>query len=463
MSNALEQIKHLVGANGYLENEKDKQPYETPWRGDATGKSALVVFPNTTNQLSEIIKICYDNAIPLVPQGGNTGLVGASVPDQSGKSILMSLSRINQVVGIDPINRTSIVEAGCILAQYKKKLSASQMLFPLKMASEGSAQMGGVIATNAGGTAVLRYGTMRELVLGVEAVLADGTIIDELHGLRKNNTGYNLSQLLIGAEGTLGVITKVCVKIFPQPKQTETAFIGCDSLEEVMQIFQSAQHIAGETLSAFELVPAIGCDLVTQHIPNTRNPLSGDKPWAILIECSTSSSHINLRSLIETLILECKIEEGVIAESEAQRQAIWALREYITEAEKQEHQILAFDISIPISSFPAFITETSTNCEDSSHAPKVVAFGHVGDGNVHFNLLLPKEADSQTYSPELKDIVYQAVQKYKGSFSAEHGVGRDKQDVFKAHTSQERIGVMQKLKDALDKKGIMNPGVMLGG
>lgn len=462
MSEILQLLTPIIDENQILTAPEDLAPYVTPWRGEPAGHALAVVFPHTTQQVSALAALCHQQYIPLVPQGGNTGLVRGSTPDISGQSIIINLSHMRKIDTPDIINHTCIVEAGCILSTYKERLAEDNMFFPLSMASEASACMGGIVSTNAGGTAVLKYGTMRELVLGVEMVLADGTIINELQGLRKNNTGYKLSQLAIGAEGTLGIITRICTKIVPYPTYKETALVALSSLEAVKDLYMHIQQHAGETLSAFELVPRLGIELVTKHVPHARNPHTSYYDYAALVELSTASAHIDLRHIIEYCLTSNTITDGVIAETEEQRANLWALREYISEAEKQEHTVLAFDVSVNIADFPSFITTAHNACKQIYPDIQLVAFGHVGDGNIHFNLLLPKDNQllEQMGAP-LKEAVYQTVQSMQGSFSAEHGVGRDKQDIFYAHTSPERIKVMQQLKHMFDPHHIMNPGVLL--
>ncbi|MCH2037113.1 MAG: FAD-binding oxidoreductase [Rickettsiales bacterium] len=461
-------IKELVGTGHYIDDPKDMQPYTEAWRGSYIGASPLIVFPTSTQQISQILSICHDNHIPVVPQGGNTGLVGGSTPDASNTEIVINLLRMNKVRNIDTYNATITVESGHILSKLNQTLEQHQLLFPLTMASEGSACVGGIISTNAGGTAVLRYGNMRQLVLGLEVVLPDGTIIDNLSGLRKNNTGYDLNQLFIGAEGTLGIVTAATLKLFPRPFSSETALVGLSDLNSSVLLLQILREMAEDTLTAFELIPKFGIELVTKHTSVTSVPLSTSPEWMILIDLKSSNPDTNIRSIMEQALEKAAdqslITDGIIAENQKQSQHVWALREHITEAEKKEGAMINFDISVPISSITDFIHDAINACEAIIPGIRAVPFGHVGDGNIHFNLLQPTAMDAEeflSHKDRVKDVVYEITTRYLGSISAEHGIGRERKEDLKKYKSSEYVTSLSLIKKSFDPNHIMNPGRMI--
>ena len=418
--------------------------------------------------ISQILSICHDNHIPVVPQGGNTGLVGGSTPDASNTEIVINLLRMNKVRNIDTYNATITVESGHILSKLNQTLEQHQLLFPLTMASEGSACVGGIISTNAGGTAVLRYGNMRQLVLGLEVVLPDGTIIDNLSGLRKNNTGYDLNQLFIGAEGTLGIVTAATLKLFPRPFSSETALVGLSDLNSSVLLLQILREMAEDTLTAFELIPKFGIELVTKHTSVTSVPLSTSPEWMILIDLKSSNPDTNIRSIMEQALEKAAdqslITDGIIAENQKQSQHVWALREHITEAEKKEGAMINFDISVPISSITDFIHDAINACEAIIPGIRAVPFGHVGDGNIHFNLLQPTAMDAEeflSHKDRVKDVVYEITTRYLGSISAEHGIGRERKEDLKKYKSSEYVTSLSLIKKSFDPNHIMNPGRMI--
>lgn len=465
---ALKSIKELIGDSNYLDTPNDMKAYTEAWRGEYIGMSPLIVFPTNQQQVSQILSICYQNNIPVIPQGGNTGLVGGSTPDESNREIVMNLSRMQKIREIDPKNSTITVESGHILLELNEKLKEKSLLFPLTMASEGSARIGGIVSTNAGGTGVLRYGNMRNLVLGLEIILPDGTIIDNLSGLRKDNTGYDINQLFIGSEGTLGIITAATLKLFPLPIQNETAFVGLTNLNSAVSLLKILNEIAEDNLTAFELIPQFGIELVTKHTQVNPILLSENPEWMILIELKTSNTKTNLRALMEQALekafTESLITDGVIAENQKQSQNIWSLRENITEAEKKEGAMVNFDISIPISSITDFIKAAIEDCNKIVPEIRSVPFGHVGDGNIHFNLLQPLSMDANTflsYKEDIKDTVYDITSYYKGSISAEHGIGRERKNDLKRYKTKDYLDALKRIKQSFDPKHIMNPGRML--
>jgi FAD/FMN-containing dehydrogenase len=458
-------LKQLLGEGGYRDAPTDVQPYLTAWRGGWQGKAPLVALPASTQQLSELVKICAVAHVPMVPQSGNTGLVGGSVPSTSGDEILVSLSRMNKIRTLDPIGATVVAEAGAILQQLQEQADKHGFLFPISMASEGSAQIGGIISTNAGGTAVLRYGNTREQVLGLEVVMADGTIISNLNGLRKDNAGYNLAQYFIGAEGTLGFITAAALKLYPRLQQTVTAIVTIDQLSQALALLQQFRAHSAEHLVTFEVMAANCIEHVLKNIPNSRTPTQNPAPYYLLIELGSTNPNTDLRSDFEKLVgaaLDNEIaRDAVIAESEDHARAFWHLREHVPDALRKEGGDIHFDITLPIAVLAEFIEQTSQKVMAAQSGMIIAPFGHIGDGNLHYNMLLPK-----TLSPEqakaaktkIEEIVYSAVVQRGGSISAEHGIGIARQAHFYRYKDPAEIAVMYNIKRALDPHNLMNPG-----
>jgi len=461
---ALERIKSAVGPRGWLDDPAEQEPYLTEARRLWRGATRLVVRPASTAEVAAVVRICAEARLPIVPQGGNTGLVGGGVPPEDGDNIVLALGRMNRIRAIDPVNFTITVEAGCILAQLQEAAAEIDRLFPLSLGAEGSCQIGGNLSTNAGGIAVLRYGNTRELTLGLEVVLPDGQVWDGLRGLRKDNTGYDLKQLFIGAEGTLGVITAATVKLFPKLREIETAFLGLTRVEDVMVLFARARAATADQLTAFELIPRAALDLALAHVPGTIDPLALHHSWYVLIELSSSQTESGIRGLLERL-LESALEEGlvadgVIAESGAQAKELWRIREAIVEAQLYSGSI-KHDVSVPVSRVAEFIIRATAAVSERLPGIRPMAFGHVGDGNIHFNLTQPEGADTASYLArwhEFNDIVHGVVRELHGSISAEHGVGALKRDEIARYKSPVEIELMRRVKHALDPANIMNPG-----
>jgi len=467
MNNLLNALRTVVGAANVLV-EGDLAAYEQDWRKRYRGRALAVVRPGSTTEVAAVVKLCARRGAGLVPQGGNTGLVGGSVPDDSGSQVLLSLARMNRVRGIDSANLTLTVEAGCVLQSVQEAAAAQGFLFPLSLAAEGSCTIGGNLATNAGGTQVLRYGNARELCLGLEVVTAQGEVWDGLAGLRKDNTGYDLRDLFIGSEGTLGVITAATLKLYPQPAARTTALASLPSLDAAVSLLQLAQSRLGAGLTGFEVMNRFSLALVRKHFAQLRQPLP-EAEWTVLLEQSDTESEAHARSLFEGL-LESAMERGVItdaavAESIEQSRAMWHLRESIPLAQPEEGPNIKHDISIPVSLIPAFVAATDAALQATHPGTRSVNFGHLGDGNLHYNLQAPLGVDGAAFLREhehsVNTLVYDAVVAHGGSISAEHGVGSLKRDELAQRKSPVALQMMRAIKQALDPQGVMNPGRML--
>ncbi|MCW8862848.1 MAG: FAD-binding oxidoreductase [Rhodospirillales bacterium] len=458
-------LEAVLGPKGVISDASSMEPYLTEERGRYWGTAALVARPASTEEVAEVVRICAERDVPIVPQGGNTGLVGGAVPDGG---VVLSLGRMKTIRALDPVNQTITVDAGCILADIQTAADEAGFLFPLSLAAEGSCQIGGNLATNAGGVQVLRYGNARDLVLGIEAVMADGRIWNGLRGLRKDNTGYDLKHLIMGSEGTLGIITGAVLKMFPKPRVRETAFCGLPGLDAVIGLFTRVRDSAGDALTAFEYLSAHAMAFTTQHIPDNRDPFDSRHPCYVLMELTSPRAGDDLRSAIET-VLEGAFEDGVvsdavIAENESQRQALWNLRESVPEAQKHEGGSIKHDIAVPVSLVAEFITEASAVVEKELPGVRICDFGHIGDGNIHFNLSQPLDADRATFLGEwerINHIVHDIVAAKGGSFSAEHGVGKMKVSDVIHYKSVVEVDMMRTIKRALDPKNILNPGKVI--
>jgi FAD/FMN-containing dehydrogenase len=463
----LNALRTAVGAANVLV-EGDLAAYEQDWRKRYRGKALAVVRPGNTTEVAAVVKLCARHDAGLVPQGGNTGLVGGSVPDGSGTQVLLSLARMNRVRGLDAANLTLTVEAGCILQSVQSVAAAQGLLFPLSLAAEGSCTIGGNLATNAGGTQVLRYGNARDLCLGLEVVTAQGEVWDGLAGLRKDNTGYDLRDLFIGSEGTLGIITAATLKLYPQPAARTTALASLVTLDAAVALLQMAQARLGAGLTGFEVMNRFSLGLVRKHFPQLRQPLP-ESAWTVLLEQSDTESEAHARALFEGL-LEAAMEAGLItdaavAESIEQSRAMWHLRESIPLAQPEEGPNIKHDISLPVSRIPEFVTRTDAALEAAFPGTRSVNFGHLGDGNLHYNLQAPLGLDGaeflRLHEPAVNTLVYDAVMAYSGSISAEHGVGALKREELAHRKSPVALQMMRAIKRALDPQGLMNPGRML--
>ncbi len=461
-----DRFRAITGPAHALETPEDMAPFLHEWRDKFVGNAAMVLRPGSVTEVSEILRLANKTRIGIVPQGGNTGLVGGQIPDRTGSQIVLSLSRLNAIRNVDPDNNSLIAEAGCVLADVQAAAAGAGRLFPLSLAAEGSCQIGGNLSSNAGGTGVLAYGTARELVLGLEVVLADGRVWSGLRTLRKDNTGYDLKSLFLGAEGTLGVITAAALKLFPQPRELQTALVALDGPHQALELLHILAGISGGGVSAFEIMPRIGLEFTLAHIPDTRDPFDGPHPWYVLAELSGGQS--GMADLMETGLGEA-LERGIavdalIAQNETQREDFWRLRHGLSEAQKPEGGSIKHDISVPVSAMPDFIVKASEAVCDYLPGVRPVPFGHLGDGNVHFNVSQPVGMDKQAYLArweEMNRIVHDIVQQMGGSISAEHGIGILKRDLLPGVKGQVELDLMRSLKQAFDPIGILNPGKLL--
>jgi len=462
----LDELNQLLGPEHVLTGA-DAAPWLTDWRGRYVGSAIAVVRPANTDAVAEVVKLCAHHGAPVVPLGGNTGLVGGGTPDNTGTAVVVSLQRMTQIRSLDTDNDTVTVEAGCILQTLQQAARDAKRLFPLSLAAEGSCTIGGNLATNAGGTQVLRYGNMRELTLGLEVVTPDGEIWHGLRGLRKDNTGYDLRDLYVGSEGTLGIITAATLRLYPQPAASCTALVALDSVSEGVTLLSQARLGFGPALTGFELMSGDSLALVTRIYPQQTLPLPAS-PWFALLELSDSESQEHARDRFET-VLGAALESGlakdaVIAESIAQSKALWHLRESIPLAQAEEGKNIKHDVSIPISRIPEFVQTTDALLAARFPGIRQVIFGHLGDGNLHYNVAPPLGVDPDVFLQEQDDVyqlVHDSVHAHSGSISAEHGVGQLKRDELPRYKSQVELGLMRKIKDALDPSGMMNPGKVL--
>lgn len=464
----LDRLKAVVGPKGFIDQPDDMLPYTVEHRDKWQGVSPLVVRPGSVAEVQQVLAICNETRTPVVPQGGNTGLVGGSIPFGNGDEVILSLNRLKAVRAVDAMNDTITVEAGCVLQDVQQAADAVDRLFPMRIASEGTCQIGGNLSTNAGGTAVLRYGNMRDLVLGLEVVLPDGTLWEGLRGLRKDNTGYDLKHLFVGAEGTLGVITAAVLKLFPKPADRQVAFAALPDPRAAVTLLSLAKSISGGQVTGFEIMPRLGLDLVLQLLPDARDPMAATHPWYVLIEMSSGEGDGALRAALERTLeqgfADDLVLDAVIAESDSQTEALWALREGLSEAQKLGGGSIKHDVSVPVPLMPDFIAAADDALQDVVPGFRSVAFGHIGDGNVHYNPLQPDGADKQAFLARWQDVavvVHDIVHSMGGSISAEHGLGRLKRDEIERYKSAVEIGMMRGIKQTFDPNGIMNPGKLL--
>lgn len=460
-----QRIERVVGQAGWVRDPQLMQSYLTDWRNAYQGQAALVVRPATTEEVAEVVRICHDAQIALVPQGGNTGLCGGSIPDASGNQVVLSLTRMKRIRDIDLANETITVEAGVILRQLQDAASQAGRLFPLSLGAEGSCTVGGNLATNAGGTAVLRYGNMRELTLGLEVVLPDGRVWNGLRGLRKDNTGYDLKHLFIGSEGTLGIITAAVLKLFPATHSTATAWVALPSPQAAVDLIGHVRSLCADRLTGFEMMSRQSLDFVLDHVAGCTDPLEAKHPWYALIELRDTVPDASLAPLLENGLAHAFelgwVIDAVLAGSQAQAAALWALREGISEAQNHEGPSLKHDISVPVSRIPEFIERTDRALQQDFPGVRIVSYGHMGDGNLHYNISKPiGDADASFKAREqaIMQVIYRMTSTFNGSISAEHGLGQAKPEAAVRFKDPLEIELMRAIKRTLDPAGLMNPG-----
>ena len=458
----LNQFAAIVGEKHAIRDVAGMVGYMTEWREIWVGKSPLVMRPGSTEEVSRILKLASETGTAIVPQSGNTGLVGGQIPFESGEELLLSLDRMTKILNVDAPDSTMTVQAGATLKSVQDAANEAGRLFPLSLASEGSCRIGGNLSTNAGGLNVLAYGNARDLCLGLEVVLPDGRIWNGLRRLRKDNTGYDLKNLFIGAEGTLGVITAAVLKLYPKPRTHETAFIAVTSPQAAVDLLSLAKEMSGNRVVAFELLPRIAMDFTVKHM-GVSNPLAEFSPWYALSELADPPAG-SFEAILEEAMARGLVTDATVAQSEAQRQALWAIRELMPESQKFEGGSIKHDVSVPVSRIPQFIVEATKAVENFMPQARVMSFGHMGDGNLHFNVSQPLGMDKKTYLDqwnEMNAVVFDVVLKFDGSVSAEHGIGRLKKHQMAEIKSTVELQMMRDLKKLFDPGNIMNPGKVL--
>ncbi len=463
----IRQLHAIVGDAGLVTEAEAQAPYLKDWLGKWQGRVAVVVRPADTAQTAEVVRLCHLTHTPIVTQGGNTGMSGGATPDDSGAQVILSTTRMNRVREVDPINNTMTVDAGVILAHAQEAARDAGRYFPLSLGAEGSCTVGGNLATNAGGIAVLRFGNMRELALGLEVVLPDGRIWNGLRGLRKDNTGYDLRDLFIGSEGTLGVITGAVLKLFSQPHARATAWVGADSLAQLADLLARTRARCGDRLVAFEMMSAASLALVLQHVTDTRAPLAQATPYNALIELADTED-LGLQAMLEEVLGQAledeTISDAMFCTSGTQAAALWKIREGISQAQVRAGKVIKHDIALPISAIAGFVAQAEALIADCGLAAQIINFGHLGDGNLHFNVMIPLSStyeDVKQATLLLNRLVHDLVTDLQGSISAEHGVGQLRRDELRHYKSPLEMELMLRIKQAFDPNLIMNPGKLL--
>jgi FAD/FMN-containing dehydrogenase len=468
MAELLAHLRAICG-DAHVLTDQDLSAYERDWRGRAQGKARCVVRPGSTPEVAAVVKACAAAGLPMVPQGGNTGLVMGSTPDDSGREVVLSLQRMNAVRSLDAANATLTVEAGCVLERLQQVADDAGFLFPLSLAAEGSCTIGGNLASNAGGTQVLRYGNARDLCLGLEVVTPQGEVWQGLSGLRKDNTGLDLRNLFIGSEGTLGVITAATLKLFPKPAAQRTAWAAVPSVQAAVDLLGLAQQQLGAGLTGFEMMGQVALGLVVKHFPSMSVPLWQSTPYCVLLELSDTDNedhaHQQLERLLETALEHDCVVDAVVAQTIAQSKALWHVRESISMAQATEGLNIKHDIALPVSAIPAFVAHTDALLAQQLPGVRMVNFGHLGDGNLHYNVQCPLNSDAaeflQAHEAQVNHCVYEAVKSFGGSISAEHGIGRLKAETLPHYKDPVALAMMRSIKQALDPQNLMNPGRVL--
>lgn len=473
----LDGLRAIVGEKGLILDDQGKEPFVRDWRGTLLGTAAVVVRPGTTEEVSKVVKLCFDNGIAIVPQGGNTGLMGGATPWPTHSGIVLSLGRMNRVIEVDPVGYSMTVEAGCILQTLQETAAGHDRFFPLSLGAQGSCLIGGNLSTNAGGVQVLRYGNARNLVMGLEVVLPNGDVWNGLRSLKKDNTGYDLKHLFMGAEGTLGIITKAVLKLWPAPKDTATAWLAVRDPQAAIEILSEAYGASEDNVGSCELMSRAGTDLVLRHIPGVKDPLKAETEWFLLLEWSSSRPRSDggpqgsvggmsekMEQFLADQMESGRVIDAVIAQNEAQARNMWVIRESVASASRAEGPGLSYDVSVAISGVPDFIDKGITAALEILPSLRPYPLGHIGDGNIHFSFMGPEGMDRETlhqHEPAVTRAVNDLVRDMAGSISAEHGIGIDKIDELAHYRSKVELDTMRALKRALDPKNIMNPGKIL--
>jgi FAD/FMN-containing dehydrogenase len=461
-------VAGIVGAAHVLTAAEDLAPYVTDWRDRYHGDARMVVRPASAAEVSAVVRLCFERGVPVVPQGGNTGLCGGATPDSSGQAIVLRVDRMNRIRDISAMDGTMLVEAGCVLQTLQEAAAAAGLLFPLSLGAEGSCQIGGNISTNAGGTAVLRYGPMRDLVLGLEVVLPDGSLCDWLTPLRKNTTGYDLKQLFIGAEGTLGIITAAVVKVFPQPAQSATAMVTLEEPEAALTLLERLRATLGDRLSSFEIINRAQAEIALTYVPGNTLPFAGASPWYVLVEVTDTLTRYDLREALESALAgaleDGTITDAVVATSEAQAAALWRIRHSVSEGNKRAGFGVTHDTAVPLRAQAEFARSIEQRIPAEFPEAKLLMVGHMGDGNIHVIALLDPKRYTQTAlkqaSARINAIVDEVTLGLRGTISAEHGIGQTNKQRLLEGRGHHDVALMQKIKAALDPKGLFNPGKM---
>ena len=460
----IDELKSIVGPSGWTSDPDELLPHLTEWRDVFHGETLLMVSPGNTEQVSAVIKACAADNTAVVPQGGNTGLCGGAIPDQTGRQVLLSLSRMNAIRCVSPNDYSMTVEAGCILADAQAAARQAERFFPLSLAAEGTCQIGGNLSTNAGGVNVLRYGNARDQVLGLEVVLADGTIWNGLRGLRKDTAGYDIKHLFIGSEGTLGVITAANLRLYPEVRNTQTAMIAVNSPKDAVDLLVELRGSLADQLQAFELIPGRAIRYLRRHMSALKIPFTDDYAWYVLLESSLAEDAQSLESALAAALEKQLGIDAVIAKNVSEQEGLWRIRHSISEVQKFEGVSLKHDVSVPLGKIGDFIEAAEAAVLKVMPDARIVAFGHIGDGNVHFNIGQPKSWEGDSFrdkAASLSNVVYEVVNSLQGSISAEHGIGQLKRELLKQYCGEEEIAVMKSIKAALDPGNILNPGKVL--
>ncbi len=454
----LDDLKKFVGPGGWTTDSAELQPHVTEWRGKVTGATPILVRPRNTQEVVAIVRRCAEDGVGIVPQGGNTGMCAGAVPDESGTQVILSLSRMNRILNMDVANASVEVEAGCILETVQRAAADAGVYFPLSLGAEGSCQIGGNLATNAGGINVLRYGTARAQLLGLEVVLANGTVLNSLRSLRKDTAGYDLKQLFVGSEGTLGIITAAALRLYPDPGPLTTAMAGIPTSGSAVRLLQRLRRQFGERIESFELVSRRNFELVLEHIPETQLPFDERFPWYVLTDLAIDGAADAVAEALAEAAANDEVLDAVIAKSGAEAQALWRMRHSISEAERAGGSALKHDIAVPVSKMEAFLCAGDALLQGIAPDAELFAFGHVGDGNLHYNVRLP---DPEQDGTAVTEALYELVSSFGGTFSAEHGVGRLKREWLPKYRTGAEIELMRTLKTTLDPANILNPGKVI--